>query len=202
MIYAYIRVSTDRQSVENQRFEILKATSAKKLLVDVWIEETISGTKNAKDRKLGEVLEIMTKGDQLYVTELSRIGRSLLEIMSILHQCMEKGILVLSIKEGYELGNTISSKVLAFAFSLSAEIERQLISQRTKESLQRKKAEGKKLGRPVGARSKSVKLSGKEETIQQLLKNKVSYSAIGRILGVSRQTVTEFIKTRNMVGLV
>ncbi|RCR69398.1 master DNA invertase Mpi family serine-type recombinase [Larkinella punicea] len=198
MIYAYIRVSTDRQSVENQRFEILKATDAKKQLVDEWIEETISGTKAATDRKLGEILERMKKGDVLYVTELSRIGRSLMEIMSILHTCMMKDAVVIAIKEGYELGNTISSKVLAFAFSLSAEIERQLVSQRTKESLERKKAEGQVLGRPVGSRSVATKLTGKEEAIRELLKTQVSHSAIGRILGVNRQTVADFIKTRSL----
>ncbi|GAB3256181.1 master DNA invertase Mpi family serine-type recombinase [Larkinella harenae] len=198
MIYAYIRVSTDRQTVENQRFEILKVTSAKKQLVDEWIEETISGTKAAQDRQLGDVLARMRKGDSLYVTELSRLGRSLLEIMAILNECMKKDVLVVSIKEGYELGNTISSKVLAFAFSLSAEIERQLISQRTKESLERKKAEGHVLGRPVGSRSKETKLTGKEDVLRELLKNKVSRSAIARILGVNRQTVVNFISKRKL----
>lgn len=140
----------------------------------------------------------MKKGDILYVTELSRIGRSLLEIMSILHQCMTNDVKVISIKEGYELGNTISSKVLAFAFSLSAEIERQLISQRTKESLERRKAEGFILGRPVGSKSKETKLTGKEEAIRELLKNKVNHSAIGRILGVNRQTVSNFINSRSL----
>lgn len=196
MIYAYIRVSTDRQSVENQRFEILKWAAARKLVVDQFVEETASGTKSAKDRALGELIGQLKKGDQLLVSELSRIGRSLLEVMSILHQCMEAQVVVVAIKEGYELGNNISSKVLAFAFSLSAEIERQLISQRTTEALARKKAEGGKLGRPKGSRSAAVKLSGQEAQIRELLKNKVSHSAIARILGVDRQTVTTFINTR------
>ncbi|RAJ92246.1 DNA invertase Pin-like site-specific DNA recombinase [Larkinella arboricola] len=198
MIYAYLRISTGRQSVENQRFEILKATNAKKVLIDEWIEETVSGTKGSQERQLGFILNKVTKGDVIYVTELSRIGRSLLEIMSILHQCMSKETIVVSIKEGYELGNNISSKVLAFAFGLSAEIERQLISQRTKESLERKKAEGLILGRPIGSKSKETKLSGKEGAIREMLSNKISYSAIGRILGVNRQTVTNFVKSRRL----
>ena len=103
MIYAYIRVSTDRQSGENQRFEILKAISAKRLQIDHWVEETVSGTKSAKDRALGSLLIKMKAGDKLYITELSRLGRSLMEIMAILHQCMEKDIQVIAIKEGYEL---------------------------------------------------------------------------------------------------
>ena len=121
-----------------------------------------------------------------------------MEVMSILHDCMERDIKVFTIKEGYELGNNINSKVLAFAFSLSAEIERELISQRTKEALARKKREGKKLGRPKGSLSKQTKLTGKEEIIQDLLRKKVSVSAIGKILGVHRLTVNQFIKTRNL----
>lgn len=198
MIYAYIRVSTDRQTAENQRYEILKKTSADRVHVDQWIEETASGTKSAIDRALGSLLTSMKAKDVLYVTELSRLGRSLMEIMNILHDCMERDVRVFAIKEGYELGNNINSKVLAFAFSLSAEIERQLISQRTKEALERKKSEGMQLGRPVGSRNASVKLSGKEDAIRELLKSKVSHSAIGRIMGVNRQTVSEFIRSRQL----
>ncbi|NID13799.1 master DNA invertase Mpi family serine-type recombinase [Fibrivirga algicola] len=199
MIYAYIRVSTDRQTAENQRFEILKKTSADRVHVDQWIEETASGTRSAADRALGNLLSSMKAKDVLYVTELSRLGRSLMEIMSILHDCMERDVRVFAIKEGYELGNNISSKVLAFAFGLSAEIERNLISQRTREALERKKAEGMQLGRPKGSRNESVKLSGKEEIIRGWLKNKVSLSAMARMLGVDRQTVNSFISNRDLI---
>ena len=126
MIYAYLRVSTDRQTVENQRYEILKYADTKKLSIDQWVEETASGVKSVKDRKVGELLTRMEKNDIFLVSELSRLGRNLMEVMSILHDCMEKDVKVFAIKEGYELGNNINSKVLAFAFSLSAEIERNL----------------------------------------------------------------------------
>jgi putative DNA-invertase from lambdoid prophage Rac len=192
-IYGYIRVSSDKQTVENQRFEILKYASEKKLHIDQWIEETVSGAKRKEDRKLGELLLKMKAEDVLIVSELSRLGRNLMEVMSILHDCMEKDVKVFTLKEKYELGNNINSKVLAFAFSLSAEIERSLISQRTKEALARKKSEGKKLGRPKGSLSKETKLTGKERQIDELLKNKVSVSAIGRILGINRLTVRKFI---------
>ncbi len=135
MIYGYIRVSTDKQTTENQRFEILKYADEKKLPVDAWMEETISATKKLSHRKLGALLAAMQPEDVLLVTELSRLGRSLLEVMSILHTLMEKEVKVFTTKERYELGNNISSKVLAFAFSLSAEIERSMISSRTKEAL-------------------------------------------------------------------
>ncbi len=198
MIYAYLRVSTDRQTVENQRYEILKYADTKKLSIDQWVEETASGVKSIKDRKVGELLTRMGKDDIFLVSELSRLGRNLMEVMSILHDCMEKDVKVFAIKEGYELGNNINSKVLAFAFSLSAEIERNLISQRTKEALARKKSEGMSLGRPIGSQNKAVKLTGKEEDIKKLLDKQVAVSAIARILDVNRLTVRSFIKTRKL----
>ena len=198
MIYAYLRVSTDKQTVENQRFEILKYADTKKLSIDQWVEETASGVKSVKDRKVGELLTRMEKGDIFLVSELSRLGRNLMEVMSILHDCMEKDVKVFAIKEGYELGNNINSKVLAFAFSLSAEIERNLISQRTKEALARKKSEGMRLGRPKGSQNKEVKLTGKEDDIKKLLDKKVAVAAIARILDVNRLTVRSFIKTRKI----
>jgi len=198
MISAYIRVSTDQQTVKNQKYDILKFADAKKVHIDEWVEETVSGSKKYQDRKLGNLLNKMNSEDILIVSELSRLGRNLMEVMSILHDCMERDIKVFTIKEGYELGNNINSKVLAFAFSLSAEIERNLISQRTKEALARKKSEGKKLGRPKGSLSKKTKLTGKEDEIKDLLKKKVAVSAIGRILNVNRLTVENFIKSRNI----
>jgi DNA invertase Pin-like site-specific DNA recombinase len=193
MIYGYIRVSSDKQTVENQRFEIINYSKAKSLPIDEWIEETISATKKLSDRKLGTLLETMKRGDILIVSELSRLGRNLMQIMSILHTCMEKDIMVFTIKENYELGNNINSKVLAFAFGLSAEIERTLISQRTKEALARKRAEGVMLGRPKGSKSKVKKLTGKEAEIKTLLDKKISKSTIARILGLHRLTVAEFV---------
>lgn len=193
MIYGYIRVSSDKQTTENQRFEIENYSKAKELPIGEWMEETISATKKLDDRKFGQLLKKMQTGDILIVTELSRLGRNLMQIMSILHHCMEKDIKVFTIKEHYELGNNINSKVLAFAFGLSAEIERNLISQRTKEALARKKAEGVILGRPKGSKSKTVKLTGREDEIKALLDKKISKSAIGRLLGVHRLTVTGFI---------
>ena len=194
MIYGYIRVSTDRQTVENQRYEISEFCKKQEIIVDKWIEETISGTKEVENRKLGKLLNKMKKEDILICSELSRLGRSLLMIMGILNQCMQNEIQVWTIKDNYRLGNDISSKVLAFAFGLSAEIERNLISQRTKEALARKKAEGVILGRPIGSKSAKTKLTGREKKISNLLDKNVSISAIGRILGVHRLTVSKFVK--------
>ncbi len=200
MIYGYIRVSTDRQTTENQRLEILKFADEKRLHIDQWVEETISATRHLDERQLGQLLGQIQADDVLIVTELSRIGRSILEVMSILHRIMETEAKAFTTKERYELGNTISSKVLAFAFSLSAEIERSMISSRTKEALARKKSEGKRLGRPTGSYATATKLTGKEEIIRELLSKKVSYSAIARILDVNRGTLTSFVKRHGLGG--
>lgn len=198
MIYGYIRVSTDRQTVENQRYEINQFCEKNIMVVDKWIEETISGSKDVKDRKLGKLLKKMKRDDILICSELSRLGRNLLMIMGILNECMNRDIQVWTIKDNYRLGSDINSKVLAFAFGLSAEIERNLISQRTKEALARKKAEGVILGRPIGRKSSKTKLTGQEKKIKELLAKKVSYSAIGRILNVHRLTVTTFVKNNDL----
>jgi DNA invertase Pin-like site-specific DNA recombinase len=194
MIYCYIRVSTDKQTVENQQYEIYRFCKQNLLAVDRWIEETISGTKRIEDRKLGKLIRKMKQGDILICSELSRLGRNLLMIMSILNECMNRNIQVWTIKDNYRLGNDIQSKVLAFAFGLSAEIERELISQRTKEALARKRAEGMVLGRPKGSKSKIKKLSGKESKIKTLLNENLSVSAMARKLGVHRITLTEFLR--------
>jgi len=194
MIYGYIRVSSDKQTVENQRFEISNFCEKKSLIINLWVEETISGMTKVENRKLGKLLKKMKKGDVLICSELSRLGRNLLMIMGVLNECMNRDIQVWTIKDNYRLGSDINSKVLAFAFGLSAEIERNLISQRTKEALARKKAEGVVLGRPKGSKSAKTKLTGQEKQIKELLEKKVSYSAIGRILGVHRLTVSSFVK--------
>lgn len=198
MIYGYIRVSSDRQTVENQRFEINKFCERQGLKVDGWIEETISGIKAPDKRALGKLLRKVQKDDLIICAELSRLGRSLFMIMEILNICMTKECRVWTIKDNYRLGEDIQSKVLAFAFGLSAEIERNLISQRTKEALDRKRAEGVILGRPKGRKSSRVKLSGHEQTIKTLLERKVPKVRIAKIFGVDRMTVDAFIKNRIM----
>ena len=196
MNYGYIRVSSDKQTVENQRFEIINFCEKNELKIDGWIEETVSGTKSYDKRELGTLLEKVTVGDLIVCSELSRLGRNLFMIMEILNQCMTKECRVWTIKDGYRLGDDIQSKVLAFAFGLSAEIERNLISQRTREALARKKAEGVILGRPKGRKSSHVKLSGKEEIIKDLREHGVPINEIARIYKVNRNTVSKFIRDK------
>lgn len=196
MIYGYIRVSSDKQTVENQRFEINNFCKKGNLQVDDWIEETISGTKSYDKRELGVLLAKVGKDDIIICSELSRLGRNLFMIMEILNICMNKECRVWTIKDNYRLGDDIQSKVLAFAFGLSAEIERNLISQRTKEALARKKAEGVVLGRPKGKRTapEKHKLFNKKALIKGLIDEDVSYRQIAKICKVDRNTLARFIK--------
>jgi len=196
MIYGYIRVSTDKQTVDNQKFEIERFCERNNLEIDEWIEETISGCKTPDKRLLGSLLEEVKSGDLIVCSELSRLGRNLFMIMSILNQLMMNEVRIWTIKDNYRLGDNIQSKVLAFAFGLSAEIERELLSQRTKEALARKRSEGKVLGRPYGSKAINVKLTGREQDIKMLLERQFSKSAISRIYGVDRNTVAAFMKER------
>lgn len=193
MIYGYIRVSTDKQCTENQRYEIEKYCMSNNVSVDSWVEETVSGTKGVEGRKLGRVLKRMKKGDILICAELSRLGRNLMLIMSILNRCMESGMQVWSIKDNYKLGYDIQSKILAFAFGLAAEIERDLISQRTREALARKKAEGVVLGRPKGSKSAVKKLTRYEKDVRRMLQEGYTKSLIAKKLKVNRCTLYRFI---------
>lgn len=197
MIYGYIRVSSDKQTVENQRFEINNFCERENLKIDGWIEETISGTKSYSKRELGKLLKQIQKDDLIICAELSRLGRNLFMIMEILNLCMSKECRVWTIKDNYRLGEDIQSKVLAFAFGLSAEIERNLISQRTKEALLRKKAEGVILGRPKGKKSspEKYKLYKKRNLIQELLNANISKRKIAAICKVDRNTLARYIKT-------
>ena len=199
MVYGYIRVSSDKQTVENQRFEIINFCEKEEVVIDGWIEETISGTKSYNKRALGKLLKKVKKDDLIICAEISRLGRNLFMIMEILNICMNKGCKVWSIKDGYRLGEDIQSKVLAFAFGLSAEIERNLISQRTKEALNRRRAEGVILGRRKGSTNKNPNkkcLQGNDK-INKLLANGYSISKIARTIKVSRGTLYRYLKTSN-----
>ena len=196
MTYGYIRVSTDKQTVENQRFEILAFAERENLRVDGWVEETVSGTKDPSKRKLGPLLADLRPDDLLVCAELSRLGRSLFMILEVLNLCMKKNVRVWTIKDNYRLGDDISSKVLAFAFGLSAEIERNLSAPRTTEALARWRAAGATLGRPKGRRNTTVKLSGQEERIRTLFRRGLSRRRIAKRLRVDRNTLAKFLRER------
>lgn len=193
MIYGYIRVSSQKQTVEHQEYEIKEYAAKNGIKIDTWVEETISSRKALKHRKLGQLLDDLQENDIIIACEISRLGRSLLEVMGILEKCLAKNCQVITIKENYHLGNDIQSQVLAFAFGLSAQIERNLISQRMKMSLDNLKASGKRLGRPFGAESKRLKLSKNAKRVKELLDKGVSKNQIARIMGVQKMTLRRFI---------
>lgn len=196
MNYGYIRVSTDKQNVENQRHEINHFCEQCGISIDGWIEETISGTKPCDKRKLGRLLGRVRPGDLIICSELSRLGRNLFMIMQILSYCMEKGCKVWTVKDKYRLGDDIQSKVLAFAFGLSAEIERNLISERTRRALARKKEEGVQLGRPVGALNVKYRLDKHERQIFRMLEQGVGKREIARRCKVCPKTLYNWLRLR------
>lgn len=189
----YIRVSSSKQTLEHQRFEIENFARKEGIKIDKWIEEKISSRKALDKRKLGELLDNLQENDMLITCEISRLGRSLLEVMKILETCLNKNCQVWTLKENYRLGNDIQSKVLAFAFGLAAEIERQLISERTKSSLANIKAQGKKLGRPYNSQTKNLRLAKNQKQIQKLLAQGISKSKIAKLFGVERATLRKYL---------
>lgn len=192
-VIGYIRVSSNKQTCEHQHFEIEQFAHQNNIVVDRWVEETISSRKALNKRQLGQLLDELNEGDILIAAEISRLGRSLLEVMRILENCLNKNCQVWTIKENYRLGNDIQSKVMAFAFGLSAEIERNLISQRTKASLENVKSKGKRLGRPFSAQSKKLKLSKNTKKVKELLDMGLTRYRIAKIMQVKQTTVSRFI---------
>jgi len=195
MVYGYLRVSTDEQDAQNQAQGVKSKADSLGLSITEWIEDNgVSGAKEPEDRKLGIILNKMRSEDVVIASELSRLGRKTFMVMRILEYCMKNEVKVYTVKDGYELGDNIQSKVLAFPFGLASEIERDLISQRTKEALARKRAEGIILGRPKGSKGKQTKLSAHKSQIQKKLNNNISQSVIARTFGVHRHTVSAFLK--------
>ena len=195
-VYGYIRISTGKQDTENQRFEILKYANENKLGSVEFLEETISGRKSWKDRKIGTLVQELQKGDILIITELSRLGRSMLEVMELLSILLRKGVELHVVKNKQVLKDDLHSKVFAMAFSIAAEIERELKSQRTKEALARRKAEGKPIGRPKGSFSSS--LDKHREQIEEFLRKGVSISSIAKILEVPYRRLWDYVKRRGL----
>ncbi len=199
MTLGYIRVSTEEQEVRNQKLAILEYAQRNKLDVEDFIEITISSRKSNTERRIDEIVKRLNSGDALVVAELSRLGRSLSQIVSLVDVLRAKGVRLITIKETIDTDkNDISTKTQITMFGLFAEIERDLLSQRTKEGLARAKKEGVILGRPKGSLSES-KLDGREDEIGKYLKLGLNKTAIAKLVECSRPTLNNFIKTRKIV---
>lgn len=194
MIYAYCRVSTSHQTEENQHFVIEKFATENNIHIDIWVEETISSGQKLSKRKLGKLIPKLKSGDILITTEISRLARSLMELMGILQTCLEKDCQIWTLKENFRLGTDVQSKVLAFAFGLSAELSKSLLQARVRESLARLKANGKKLGRPFGARSRELKLAKYHDRLERMIKRGISKLQIAKKLGVHKCTIYNYLK--------
>lgn len=204
MVYAYLRVSTGKQDAQNQRIGVDGLATARGLHIDEYIDdEGVSGTVEPEKRELGNLLKRLKPGDVLIAGEISRLGRSLFMIFRILEYCMKNGITIMTAKDGYTLGNDIQSKVMAFAFGLSAEIEREMISRRTKEALERKRAAGVVLGRPKGRKTAPCRhrLFGKDEEIFHMLVDEgLAQRKVCKMMGVDRNTLARFINNSELLS--
>ncbi|HOD97386.1 MAG TPA: recombinase family protein [Syntrophales bacterium] len=198
-VIAYVRVSTDEQDVNKQRHEILEYAHQNKMTIDEFIMITVSSRKAAKDRRIEELMEKLAPEDTLIISELSRLGRSIAEVIGLVNGLVERNVRLIAIKQNIDLAgkHDTTSKVMVTVFSLLAELERDLVSQRTKAALAALKAQGKKLGRPVGTKGKS-KLDGKEPEIIAFLDKRVPVAAIARILGCSRPGLLNFMENKKI----
>lgn len=192
----YLRVSTGDQELEKNKSDILHLANHLNLGKVNFVEEIVSGKVSWKKRKIAEIIEEFEKGDTLIVSELSRLGRSMLECMEILSVAVEKGVRVYAVKGNWTLDSSIQSKIVAMAFSMASEIERDLISQRTKEALRYKKEQGIKLGRPPGP-GKS-KLDQYKPEIEALLANGSSQKFIAGRYGTTEANLHNWLKKNGM----
>jgi DNA invertase Pin-like site-specific DNA recombinase len=197
---AYLRVSKDVQDVKNQRLAILEFARREHLEISEFMELSVSSRRSPKERQIDRLLSQLEAGDTLVVSELSRMGRSVGEIILTVDQLVKQRVRLLAIKESLRLEGkpTLQTKVTVTLFSLFADIERELISLRTKEGLAAARASGKRLGRPKGRLGQS-KLDGREGEILRLLDLQVSKSSIAKITGVDRSTLYHFIRSRHLV---
>jgi DNA invertase Pin-like site-specific DNA recombinase len=196
---AYLRISTGSQDLANQKMAVLDYARQKRFTVDRFVEVQASSRKNPAQRGIEELLGTLAAEDRLVVSELSRLGRSLGQVIRIVDELVKRKIRFVAIKEAirFEGKQDMQTKVMIALFGLFAEVERDLISQRTKEGLAAARAKGRLLGRPKGALGKS-RLDGKEEEIRMLLEKTVSKASIAKIVGVSRTALHHFIRTRKL----
>ena len=194
MNYGYIRVSTDKQTTQNQRFEIENYCKKNAINTDLWIGEKISGKIDFEKRILGRLLKKITKGDTIICSELSRLSRTMYSLISVLCQCEKQNVNIVAIKENFNLQESKYAKLLAPIFAIFAEFERNLISDRTREALACRKAAGVQLGRPIGSKSKCKKLTGKEGFVKKMKNNGISLRKMAKTLKVDTKTLTVFIK--------
>ena len=194
-IYGYLRISTDKQNIEGNKLEIFEfANELKNNNKITWIEETISGSKHWRQRELGKLMDKFKPGDVFITSEISRIGRSMLQVFDFISLCSQKKVSVYCTKGNLKIDDSVQSQTLVFALSLASQIERELISSRTKAALRVKKENGVILGRPTGKLTLDPHLNEIKKLIEQGVKQKF----IASKFNVSCHTLTQFIKKRDL----
>jgi DNA invertase Pin-like site-specific DNA recombinase len=196
---AYLRISTGSQDLATQKLAILDYARQKRFAVDRFVEAQASSRQGRDRRQIDELLGALAAGDRLVVSELSRLGRSLGQVIQLVDELVKRQVRFTAIKEGirFEGKQDLPTKVMVALFGLFAEVERDLISERTKEGLAAVRAQGRVLGRPKGSLGRS-QLDGQEGEIRMLLEKAVSQASIAKILGVSANNVRHFIRTRKL----
>lgn len=198
-IYAYLRVSTNQQDVENQRHGILEYANQKSLGHLEFISDFVSGQKRWRDRELGKLLtETAKEGDMVVFAEISRMARSTLQVLEILECCVQKKISVHIAKQQMVLDDSMQSRITSTVLGLAAEIERELISMRTTEALAKRKAAGKTLGRPRGKQSAKLKLDAKEQEIKMYLSKGISKRSIAKLVDCAPSTLYHWLKRNQL----
>ena len=193
---AYLRVSTTDQDLEKNKSAILHLANEKNFGKVDFVEETVSGKINWRKRKIAHILEEASRDDRIIVSELSRLGRSMLECMEILSIATEKGVAIYAIKGNWQLDKTIQSKIVAMAFSMASEIERDLISKRTIEALKACKKAGVQLGRPKGPGKSKLDIYRPE--IEALLANGTTQKFIANRYGSTEANLHHWLKKRGL----
>ncbi len=209
MVYCYLRVSSDVQDVEVQKIGIVDFLKQRELEAGEWVaDEGVSGAVDWRKRGVGKIIAKAKRGDVIVFSEISRIARRLVLVLEVIKACTEKGIKIYTVKDHYVLEDTIQSKVLVTVMGLAAEIERDLLRQRTREGLKRAVANGKTLGRPKGRKSRPecCPLYGQDDKVVQLRARGVSFNGIARLLKVHRNTLARYIRdnmdaeTKDLIG--
>lgn len=203
MIYAYYRVSTELQNYESQKVGVIDFANRMNWKIDKeYIDEGVSGTILAKERKLGTLLNILNKDDVLITSELSRLGRSTSDVINTCQLLVKKGVNCYLVKQGMSIDNTPMGKMMIAILSAFAEMERDLISQRTIEGLKRRKADGVQLGRPVGSKNRKTKMSNQYDNVLKMLQSGMLRNQIAKELHVSFFTVNKYIKSTDLQNFI
>ncbi len=200
-VYGYLRVSTDDQDENSQRRGVDEFAAKKGLKIDEYvIDHGLSGAKEFRARAIGKMIKKLQNGDTVIASEISRIGRRLVLVLDFIKICTEKGVNFFTVKDRYSIADTLQSKVILTVMGLCAEIERDLVRQRTKEGLARARAEGKILGRPKGRKTapEKHKLNNKEVLVRSLMDEGLTQRKIAAIVKVNRNTLAKFIKDRQL----